>query len=85
MESIVLNVKDLEAAERRRYETVLGQQLDESQRIILMVVSASVEPSSAQRDQAWADIQQLSKKAQENMQKTGTTPEEWEALVDECL
>ena len=84
MESIVLNVKELEAAERKRYEDVLGQQLADNQRIILTVVSASVEPSSAQRQRAWDELQRLSKKAEENMRKTGTTAEEWEAAVDEA-
>lgn len=82
MDSIILNVKDLEAAERQRYETVLGQQLEDNQQIIMTVVPTSSENSSDERAQAWADLQQLSKKAEQHMRSTGTTDQQWEAAAD---
>lgn len=82
MESIVLNVKDLEAAERQRYETVLGQQLEDNQQIIMTVVPTSSEHSSDERAQAWANIQKLSKKAEQHMRSNGTTEQQWEAAAD---
>jgi len=84
MESIVLNVKDLEAGERKRYEGVLGRPLEDDQQIILTVVPASEEPSRTERQRAWIELQQLSSKAEGHLRKRGTTSAEWEAAVDEA-
>lgn len=84
MEPLILNVKDLEAAERQRYESLLGQQLADDQQIVLAVVPTSSDASHAQQSKAWAELEQLSQKAEKYMQSAGITPQQWEATVDEA-
>lgn len=84
MEPIILNVKDLEASERQRYEAVLGQQLADDQQIVLAVVPTSSESSHAQRAKAWAELEQLAEKAEKHLQRDGITAQQWEATVDKA-
>ncbi len=84
MESIIRNVKDLAADERRVYETVLRRELEDSQQVFVMVVSEPADPTSGQRARAWQALQELSKKAEQHMQQAGVSGAQWEAAVDDA-
>ena len=45
MESIIRNVTDLESDERRFYESVLGEKLRETQKILIQVMDVSNRPA----------------------------------------
>jgi len=63
MESIIRNVSDLNAEERRLYEGVLGQKLRENQQVILQVITLRDAPETGESEAApqaglpaWCDV-----------------------------
>jgi len=45
MESVIRNVRDIDSRERQALEHVLGQQLEENQKIIIQVITVPSEPA----------------------------------------
>lgn len=85
MESIISNVRDLEADKRRSLEAVLGQQLEDNQQVIIRVLTPGVEPEPAARRQALERVRALSRKAAANRESLGVSEAEADRIVDEAM
>jgi hypothetical protein len=78
MESIVRNVQEIEAAEKRVYEVVLGQQLRDNQQVIVRLLTP---PAEETRQKALANLKKLSEKGNQHRQSLGVSEE----VADEIL
>ena len=85
MESMIRNVKEIEAAERKVYEDVLGEHLQDSQRVLIMVLNPGVELDEAIRSKAIEDFHKLCKQGTENRERLGVSVEEADQIVDEAI
>ena len=85
METVVRNVKDIDANERRYLEGTLGRQLQENQQVIIRVIDLGVEPDDATRRGALGDASAIARKARANAAALGVTDEEVDAAIDEAI
>ena len=85
MVSIVRNVTELAPSERHLYETVLGEQLQQDQRVLVMVLNPGVEPDDAIRRNAMADFQHLCQEVTYHRERLGVSVGEADRLVDEAI
>lgn len=85
MESIIRNVTELGAPERQLYEMVLGEHLEESQRVLVMVLKPGVEPDESIRRKAMEGFNEFCKQGAENRERLGVSIEEADAAVDEAI
>ena len=85
MESIIRNVRDLEADKRHSLEAVLGQQLQDNQQVIIRVLTPDVEPDPATKRQALDRIRKLSEKGARHRESLGVSEAEADAIVDEAM
>lgn len=85
MESIIRNVRDLEADNRHSLETVLGRPLQDDQQIIIRVLTPDVEPDAATKQSALHRAKQLSQQAAAHRESQGVTAAEVDDVVDEAM
>lgn len=85
MESIIRNVKDIEADERQVYEHVLGQPLHDNQLVIVRVINPGVEPEPAVRDQALAEAAEIAREGRASAAAQGVSEEEAGQIIDEAI
>ena len=81
MESIVRNVQDIEAAEKRLYEGVLGQPLNDNQQIIVRVLTP---PDEDTRQKAVADLKVLSEKGSRHRESLGVSEDEVNEILTDA-
>ena len=85
MESIIRNVTELAAPERQLYETVLGEHLEESQRVLVMVLKPGIEADESIRHKAMKRFHELCKEGSENRERLGVSVDQTDATVDEAI
>ncbi|MBW3539127.1 MAG: hypothetical protein KY476_02550 [Planctomycetes bacterium] len=85
MESVIRNVKDIDANERRYLEGTLGRQLQENQQVVIRVIDLGVEPDAATRRAALADASAIARKGRANAAARGVSEEQVDAAVDEAI
>ena len=85
MDSIIRNVSDLAADERRVYESVLGHTLRENERIVLRVVEMGAEPDEGVRKAALARAVEIARQGRAAAADQGATPEDADAAVEEAV
>ena len=81
MESIIRNVQEIEAAEKRVYEVVLGQRLRDDQQVIVRVLTP---PDEETRQKALAGLKKLSEKGNQHRQSLGISEEEADEILREA-
>ena len=81
MESIIRNVQEIEAAEKRVYEIVLGQALRDNQQVIVRVLTP---PDEETRRKSLADLKKLSDKGNQHRQSLGVSEEEADEILREA-
>jgi hypothetical protein len=84
MESIVRNVNQIEVAERKVYEQVLGQQLRDNQQVIIRVLSPGVVPDEQVRSASLARAADIARMGREQAAAQGVSEEEVDAALDEA-
>ena len=85
MDKIVRNVVDLPAATRSAVEGLIGHPLRDEQRLYIVALDASLEPSQETRRKAWNDIQPLLDQAAAHAEKSGLSSDEIDSIIDtEC-
>ncbi len=82
---MIRNVQEIKASERKVYEDVLGEHLQDSQRVLIMVLNPGVELDEAIRNKAMDDFHQLCKQGTENRERLGVSVEEADQIVDEAI
>jgi hypothetical protein len=81
METVIRNVKDIDADERRYLEGTLGRQLQENQRVVIRVIDLGVEPDEETRRAALADASSIARKGRGNAAAQGVG----DAAIDEAI
>jgi hypothetical protein len=82
---MVQDVKDLEDGGKRWLQNVLGQQLDESQQVFIMVFTPGQEPDQGARQRALASVENTMAQVEKNLTEHGVAAEEFDAAVDEAM
>lgn len=85
MTTIIRNVTELPPSERQLYETVLGEHLEQNQRVLVMVLKPGVEPDESVRRKAMADFHELCEQGTANRERLGVSIEEADRMVDEAI
>jgi hypothetical protein len=85
MQSIIRNVSDIVGDPRRWLESSLGQHLEDTQRVMIMVLNLGKEPDEKTRRQARETLQCIRAEAAANVRAQDLTPEDVDAIVDEAI
>ena len=85
MQSIVRNVKDIEADDRRSLEHMVGQPLQENQEVIIRVVDLDVPADEDARRRSLARAAEIARRTRANAATGGVTELEVDAQIDEAI
>lgn len=85
METIIRNVKNIDADERRYLESTLGKQLESNQQVIIRVINVGIEPDRQTRDGELDGAAAIGRKGRENAASQGVTEAEVDAAIDEAI
>lgn len=85
MESIVRSVREIEAAERQVYETVLGRHLEENQQIIIRVLTPGVVPPEDARREALGRAVAIARHGRAHAAAQGVSEDQLDAVIDEAI
>lgn len=85
MESIVRSVREIEAAERQVYETVLGRRLHKNQQVIIRVLTPGVVPLEEARRKALGRADAIAQQGRANAAAQGVTDDDLDAAIDEAI
>lgn len=85
MESIVRNVNEIQEDHKRWLEDALGRQLQDNQRVLIMVFDAGVVADPAIRREALVDIKELASKGAEHAKRQGISEQEADEALDEAM
>jgi len=85
MESLIRNVRDLQADKRRSLEDLLGRELHDDQQISIRVLTPGVDPDAETKRQAMDRIRTLSEKAAMHRESLGISEAEADEIVDEAM
>ena len=85
MQTVIRNVKDIEANERRCLEGTLGRPLQENQQVIICVIDLNEELDEATRRSALANASAIAQKGRANAVAQGVGGGEVDAAIDEAI
>jgi len=85
MESIIRNVKDIEAEDRRSLEHVVGQQLRDNQEVVIRVIDLDLVSDEQARRQTLARASEIARQGRANAAASGATAEEIDADIEEAI
>jgi hypothetical protein len=85
MESIVQNVSDIQDGEKRCLENLLGQHLEDSQRVFIMVFTPGVIPDDETRRRAATSMDRTFAQTDAHARQQGITAAEADAAVEEAM
>lgn len=79
------NVDEIPEASRRSLESLLGRQLQEHQRVFIMVLDPAGAPSDATRREAAVGLRDIIAMAERHADAQGITEDEADAAVTEAM
>lgn len=85
MQSIIRNVRDLQADKRRSLEDLLGRELQDDQQIAIRVLTPGVEPDAETKRHALDRVRSLSEKAAKHREAMGVSEAEADEVVDDAM
>ena len=85
MESVIRNVKEIAADERRYLERTLGQLLSENQQVVIHIIDVDVEPDETTRRQALGEAAEIARQGRANAARQGVTDAEADAATEEAI
>ena len=85
MGSIVHNVRDIQDGEKRWLENLLGQHLEDSQRVFTMVLTPGIMADDETRRRAATNMERTFERTDAHAREQGITPEEADAAVQEAM
>lgn len=85
MNTLIRNVRDLEAANRRSLESLLGQPLSEDEQVIIRVVAVSKPTDAARKQAAFLRLREISEEAARSRESQGVSSEEVDRIIDEAI
>lgn len=84
MESIYRDVTALNETHRHSLEALLGHQLQDNQRLYIMVLTPSPAAEADQRREALEGLQQVTGQIEQNLRQRGVTAEQLDSAIDEA-
>ena len=84
MDKLVHNVGDLRSPERSAVEAIIGHALRDDQQLYIVALDAAIEPTAADRRQAWNELEEIIAEAHDHVRDSGVTPEELEQTIHEA-
>jgi hypothetical protein len=86
MENILSrNVGEISEPNRRSLEDLLGRQLQQNQRIFIMVFDPSAAPTDEQRATSAAGLREIITEAEKHADEVGATDQEIDAAVEDAM
>ncbi len=85
MDSVIRDVKDIRPEERRIYETLIGHNLSQDQRILVAVLPSASDLNDSARHRAHNEFFELCKQGAENRERLGVSVEEADLILEEAL
>jgi len=85
MESLIRNVRDLQADKRRSLEDLLGRELHDDQQISIRVLTPGVEQDAETKRQALDRVRSLSEKGARHRESMGVSEGDADEIVDEAM
>jgi len=85
MESIIRNVKDIEAEDRRSLEHVVGQQLRDNQEVVIRVIDLELVPEEQARREALARAADIARQGRANVAASGASSEEVDVDIEAAI
>ncbi len=85
MESVIRDVKDIEPEERHVFETLIGHNLAEDQRILVVVLPLEAHPDDSVRRRAREEFFELCKQGTENRARLGVSVEDADLILEEAF
>jgi|GEM_PF-2644030 hypothetical protein len=83
MEKSLHNVSDLSVDARSVVESLIGHPLPDRQAFYIVTLDANGEPSEAQRDQAWQELEVMMAQMQRSAAASGLADDEIDRLIDQ--
>jgi hypothetical protein len=80
----VESVRNLQANGKRLLEDILGQELQDNQRIFIMAFTPGIVPSDKDREAARAGLKQTWEKVDQHMKEHGISEDEFDAAIEEA-
>jgi hypothetical protein len=85
MDSIIRNVKDIEADKRSAFESVIGRKLRDNQQLFIQVIDVGVEPDEETRRNALDRAAEIARQGRANAAAQGVSEEEIDRAIDEAM
>jgi hypothetical protein len=85
MSTLIRNVRDLEASNRRSLESLLGQPLREDEQVIIRVIGVGKEPDADTTRTALQRVREISDDAARHRDSLGVSSEEADRMIDEAI
>ncbi len=85
MESVIRDVRDIEPDERHVFETLIGHDLAEDQRILVVVFPPEANPDDSARRRAREEFFELCKQGTENRERQHISIEEADSILEEAF
>ena len=85
MESVIRDVRDIEPEERHVFETLIGHNLAEDQRILVVVLPMGASLDDSVRRRARKELLELCKQGTENRERLRVSVEEADSILDEAF
>ena len=85
MSTLIRNVRDLEAANRRSLESLLGQSLQDDEQILIRVIGTGTEPDAVTKQAALSRAREISERADRHREATGVSVNDADRVIDEVI
>lgn len=85
MSTLIRNVRDLEAANRRSLESLLGQSLQDDAQVLIRVIGTGTEPDAATKRAALNRAYEISERADLHRESTGVSVSDTDRVIDEAI
>ncbi|MEX2287498.1 MAG: hypothetical protein WD648_10440 [Planctomycetaceae bacterium] len=85
MESIIRNVKDIEADQKHWLESALNEHLRDNQRVLIMVLNPGVQADEEIRKKAIARFKELTAQGGQHREQQGVSAEDADRILDESI
>ena len=79
------NVEDIPEASRRSLEGLLGRELQQDQRVVILVLDPAAAPSGESRRNAAQGLREIIARAERHAAGTGVSEAEADAAVEEAM
>lgn len=84
MDKLLHNVGKLPGSARSVVENLVGHALQDDQNLYIVALDAAKEPSAAERQAAWNELESIITEAKDNVRHTSEPAESIDQIIDEA-